>query len=83
MEIFQNFRTINGSSVCRGYCTQLTIVYTTNERTLHSTAGTREMAAKRVAVKAVDWVKLGSTIPKAALADFNALRTRHETIKGR
>ena len=41
------------------------------------------MAAKRVAVKAVDWVKLGSTIPKAALADFNAFRTRHETIKGR
>ena len=41
------------------------------------------MAAKRVAVKAVDWVKLGSTIPKAASADFNAFRTRHETIKGR
>ena len=58
---------------------QLTIVL----QTLRSTAKAREMAAKRVTVKAVDWVKLGSTIPKAASADFNAFRTRHETIKGR
>ncbi|XP_057299886.1 ATP synthase subunit d, mitochondrial-like [Hydractinia symbiolongicarpus] len=43
---------------------------------------TRAMASKRVAVKTVDWLKLGSTIPKAAAADFNAFRTRHETIKG-
>ena len=43
----------------------------------------REMAAKRVTVKAVDWVKLGSIIPKAASAEFNAFRSRHETIKGR
>lgn len=43
----------------------------------------RAMASKRVAVKTVDWLKLGSTIPKAAAADFNAFRTRHETIKGR
>ena len=54
-----------------------------DKRILRSTAETREMAAKRVAVKAIDWVKLGSTIPKAAAADFNAFRARHETIKGR
>ena len=40
------------------------------------------MAGKRVALKAVDWVKLGSTMPKAAVGEFNAFRTRHETIKG-
>jgi len=40
------------------------------------------MAGKRIAVKTIDWVKLSSTIPKAAAADFNAFRVRHETVKG-
>ena len=40
------------------------------------------MAARRIAVKAIDWTKLGLTIPKAATADFNAFRTRHESVKG-
>merc|ERR1711860_435562 len=38
--------------------------------------------AERMAKTAVDWTKLASKIPKSMTAEFNAFRTKHETIRG-
>ncbi|XP_065657909.1 ATP synthase subunit d, mitochondrial isoform X2 [Hydra vulgaris] len=41
------------------------------------------MAGRKIAIKAVDWAKLGASIPKALSADFNGFRVKHEEIRGR
>lgn len=38
--------------------------------------------AGRMAKAAVDWTKLAANIPKSMTAEFNAFRTKHETIRG-
>merc|ERR1712002_1299138 len=41
-----------------------------------------KMAGRMAVRAAVDWTKLASNIPKSMTAEFNAFRTKHETIKG-
>lgn len=39
------------------------------------------MAGRKVGQYVVDWVKIGSKVPKVARAELAGFRSRHETIK--